>query len=55
MVGDNLRHDVYGALDAGLGAVWLNWKDRDVPEDGRNYGVASDMEGVRELLERRLE
>lgn len=31
MVGDSLRHDVHGALDAGLRAVWLRRSGEDLP------------------------
>ncbi len=37
MVGDNFKHDVQGAMDVGIDAVWLNWSGKPVPEDNRKY------------------
>lgn len=37
MVGDNFRHDVQGALDVGIGGVWLNWTELPRPDDDRDY------------------
>ena len=46
MVGDNFANDVYGAINAGMKAIWI-W-----PDDGRpmNYDVARIYK-LDELLE----
>ena len=40
MVGDNLNHDVRGALSAGLPALWLNWKHKNLPFDDGEFLTA---------------
>ena len=43
MVGDNFRHDVQGALDRGIGGVWLNWDGHPTPEEPRPYFEAKSF------------
>ena len=38
-VGDNLWHDVPGATEVGIRALWLNRDGRDLPEDGPQPSV----------------
>ena len=40
MVGDNFRHDIQGAMDVGIGGVWLNWTHLPRPADDRPYTEA---------------
>lgn len=54
MVGDNFRHDVQGALDAGLDAIWLNWTDLPRPDDNRPWQQAKDFTEIAALLRARL-
>jgi len=37
MIGDNFQHDVQGALDIGMGGIWLNRKKEPRPEEKRTY------------------
>lgn len=37
MVGDNFRHDVQGAADAGIAGIWLNWTRLPRPESEHDY------------------
>jgi putative hydrolase of the HAD superfamily len=49
MVGDNVERDVDGALDAGIGAVWLNRDGRPRPEGRgamREIASLSELEGA---------
>lgn len=43
MVGDNFLHDVQGAMDCGIGGVWLNWDGLPRPAEQRPYFEASDF------------
>ena len=40
MVGDNFRHDIQGAMDVGIGGVWLNWTHLPRPAEDRPYTEA---------------
>lgn len=40
MVGDNLNHDIRGALHAGLHALWLNWQHNNLPMDEGEFSTA---------------
>lgn len=43
MVGDNLNHDVRGALAVGMHALWLNVKGKPLPAENIPMLVASDF------------
>lgn len=50
MVGDNFRHDVQGALDRGIGGVWLNWSGLPTPEDDRPYFEAKSFQHAADYI-----
>lgn len=50
MVGDNFRHDVQGALDRGIGGIWLNWDGRPTPEDERPYFEAKSFQHAADYI-----
>ena len=50
MVGDNFRHDVQGALDRGIGGIWLNWGGRPTPEDERPYFEAKSFQHAADYI-----
>ncbi len=55
MIGDNFKHDVQGAIDLGIGGIWLNWSGLPHPDDGRGYFEARTFidaaDHVRQLLQ----
>ncbi len=50
MVGDNFIHDVQGALDLGIGAVWLNCTNQPHPEEERSYFEARTFAEAAEYI-----
>ncbi len=50
-VGDHLERDVYGALDAGLRAAWLDRAGAAAPPPREGLAVMRDLSGVVPLLE----
>lgn len=50
MVGDNFRHDVQGAMDVGIGGIWLNWTHLPRPEDDRPYTEVYTFEKAAEYI-----
>nr|WP_297175177.1 HAD-IA family hydrolase [uncultured Agathobaculum sp.] len=50
MVGDNFRHDVQGAMDAGMRGVWLNWTRLPAPADDRTYFEAHTFEQAADYI-----
>lgn len=52
-VGDTYSHDIIGALDIGIEAIWFNWRKRPQPQDGRTgYQTAESMEQLITLLQK---
>lgn len=54
MVGDNFVHDVQGALDCGMHGVWLNWNAREMPEEDRDFYVATTFAEAASYIEAHL-
>ncbi len=54
MVGDNFKHDVQGAMDLGIGGVWLNWSGLPRPDDGREYFEAHTFIDAADHIRQRL-
>lgn len=50
MVGDNLRSDVLGGLNAGLPSVWYDPHNAPVPEDIRPTFVVTDYNELKDLI-----
>ena len=50
MVGDNFLHDVQGALDLGIGGVWLNWDGRPTPVETRPYFEAASFQHAADYI-----
>lgn len=50
MVGDNFLHDVQGALDLGIGGVWLNWDGRPTPVETRPYFEAESFQHAADYI-----
>ena len=48
MVGNNYEHDVLGALDAGLGAVWVDLERRGAPAEPPR-GLCGTIHDIRQL------
>jgi putative hydrolase of the HAD superfamily len=51
MVGDSLSRDVYGAIAAGLGGVWLNRHKRSRPDDRTDLVEVSTLSDLSAALE----
>ncbi len=49
-IGDSLHHDVYGALDAGWRAMWLNRNEATLPTDGRTFSTRTHLRGLADEL-----
>jgi 5'-nucleotidase len=49
-IGDSWVHDVAGAIDSGMAAIWINTRGA-VPTTGHSpYAVVSDVKDIRKLL-----
>ena len=44
MVGDSIKHDIKGALDFNMQAMWLNWKGEAIPKLDKPFYVADNFE-----------
>jgi aminoglycoside 6'-N-acetyltransferase I len=44
MIGDSLEHDVLGPMNAGIRAIWFNWKQE-------NYSGTASLQSIRSLRE----
>ena len=49
-VGDSWKHDVAGAMDAGMRAIWLNGKGQEPATDHRPLAVAASIDELRPLF-----
>lgn len=50
MVGDNFRHDVFGAHGCGIRGLWLNWSGKPAPDADFNYLTAADFPDAAEQI-----
>ena len=50
MVGDSIKHDIKGALDFNMQAMWLNWNNEIVPKLDAPFYVADNFEHAAEQI-----
>lgn len=51
MIGDNFQHDIQGALDVGIGGIWLNRKKEPRPAEKRTYKEVYSFKEAAEYIQ----
>jgi 5'-nucleotidase len=49
-IGDSWNHDVAGAMDAGMAAIWINSRGAVPTTSHSPYAIVSDVKDIRDLL-----
>jgi len=49
-VGDNWKNDVIGPTEMGMKAIWVNFKNKPVPDNNISYGIVNKLIDIKDFL-----
>ncbi|WP_231479971.1 HAD family hydrolase [Rossellomorea vietnamensis] len=49
-IGDSWKHDVVGPMEAGMEAIWVNFRREEKPTDYTPYAIVSSIMEIRDIL-----
>lgn len=49
-IGDSWTHDVVGPMEAGMEAIWVNFREEEKPTDHTPYAIVSSIREIRDIL-----